>query len=141
MDDAFSGYAARLPREWGFRLDTIKTARRKKNDSARDAIAQEGELMLGKLSAREQMILLDEQGTELTSQSLAARLSDWQCDGRDLAFVIGGPDGVNEACRKRADFVWSLSRLTLPHGLVRVLLAEQLYRAWSLQAGHPYHRV
>ncbi|NNF40002.1 MAG: 23S rRNA (pseudouridine(1915)-N(3))-methyltransferase RlmH, partial [Woeseiaceae bacterium] len=73
--------------------------------------------------------------------ALAARLGDWQSDGRDLSFVIGGPDGVNEACRQRADFVWSLSRLTLPHGLARVLLAEQLFRAWSLQAGHPYHRV
>ena len=66
--------------------------------------------------------------------------SKWQADGRNLSFVIGGPDGVSAACRDRADFTWSLSNLTLPHGLARVLLAEQLYRAWSLQTGHPYHR-
>lgn len=86
-------------------------------------------------------MLLDERGRQLTSKSLAARLSDWQSDARDLCFVIGGPDGVSELCRRRADFIWSLSRLTLPHGMVRVLLSEQLYRAWTLQSGHPYHRT
>ena len=71
---------------------------------------------------------------------MAARLSAWQADGRDLCFVIGGPDGVSDAVRRRADLTVSLSQLTLPHGLARVLLAEQLYRAHSLQTGHPYHR-
>ena len=85
-------------------------------------------------------MLLDERGTSLSSQGLSERLSRWQSDGRDLAFIIGGPDGVSEPVRRRADFVWSLSGLTLPHGLARVLLAEQLYRAWSLETGHPYHR-
>ena len=76
----------------------------------------------------------------MTSQALASRLSDWQSDGRDLCFVIGGPDGVSQECQQRADIRWSLSQMTLPHGLARVLFAEQLYRAWSLQSGHPYHR-
>ncbi len=141
VDDAFGGYVGRLPREWGFQLDTIKTARRKKNETPRQAIAQEGEAISARLTPNEQVVLLDEEGTELGSQALAARLANWQSDGRDLSFIIGGPDGVDEACRRRADFVWSLSKLTLPHGLARVLFAEQLYRAWSLQAGHPYHRV
>ena len=100
----------------------------------------EGEKILAGLSKDEQVVLLDEQGKQMTSPDLAGRLEAWQSDGRDLCFVIGGPDGVSPACRERAGLVWSLSKLTLPHGLARVLFAEQLYRAWSLQVGHPYHR-
>lgn len=96
--------------------------------------------MLAKLSPQSQAILLDERGKQMTSTALATRLGDWQADGRDLNFVIGGPDGVSSAVRERADFIWSLSSLTLPHGMARVLFAEQLYRAWSLSTGHPYHR-
>jgi 23S rRNA (pseudouridine1915-N3)-methyltransferase len=140
VDDAFAVYSGRLPREWKFRLDGIATVRRSKNDKSRNAMEAEGEQILSKLKADEQVVLLDERGKQLTSAGLAARLTDWQTEGRDLCFVIGGPDGVSSACRKRANFTWSLSDLTLPHGLARVLFAEQLYRAWSLQAGHPYHR-
>lgn len=103
-------------------------------------MAAEGELILSKLSANEQVVLLDQRGMQLTSQTFATNVAAWQVDGRDLGFVIGGPDGVSDACRDRADFIWSLSSLTLPHGLARVLFAEQLYRARSLQMGHPYHR-
>lgn len=139
--DAFGIYTGRFPREWKFRLDTIATVRRNKNDNSQQAMAAEGEQILARLNATEQVVLLDEHGTQLTSKSLAARLTDWQADSRDLCFIIGGPDGVTDACRQRADFSWSLSQLTLPHGLARVLFAEQLYRAWSLQTGHPYHRA
>jgi 23S rRNA (pseudouridine1915-N3)-methyltransferase len=141
VDEAFSTYSERLPREWRFRLDVIPTVRRNKNDKSRQAMETEGELILAKLGQSEQVVLLDERGRQLTSKSLAGKLSDWQIDGRDLCFVIGGPDGVADSCKKRADFTWSLSQLTLPHGLARVLFAEQLYRAHSLQTGHPYHRV
>ncbi len=141
VDDAFGIYAARFPREWKFRLDVIATARRNKNEKSLQAMAAEGEQILAKLNRKEQVVLLDERGKELTSRALAARLTDWQTDSRDLCFIIGGPDGVSDAIRQRADFTWSLSQLTLPHGMARVLLAEQLYRAWSLQAGHPYHRT
>lgn len=141
VDEAFGIYTGRFPREWKFRLDTIATVRRNKNDRSQKAMAAEGEQILAKLVATEQVVLLDERGKELTSRTLAARLADWQSDSRDLCFIIGGPDGVPDAIRQRADFVWSLSQLTLPHGMARVLLAEQLYRAWSLQAGHPYHRA
>ncbi len=133
-------YTARMPREWKFRLDVIPTARRSKNDKSLQAMEAEGELILGKLDTGEQAILLDERGKQLTSRGLATKLASWQHDGRDLCLVIGGPDGVSAAVRKRADFTWSLSQLTLPHGLARVLLAEQLYRAYALQTGHPYHR-
>lgn len=141
VDEAFGIYTGRFPREWKFRLDTIATVRRNKNESSQKAMAAEGEQILAKLVATEQVVLLDERGKELSSRTLAARLADWQSDSRDLCFIIGGPDGVPDTIRQRADFIWSLSRLTLPHGMARVLLAEQLYRAWSLQAGHPYHRA
>lgn len=141
VDEAFGIYTGRFPREWKFRLDTIATVRRNKNESSQKAMAAEGERILAKLVATEQVVLLDERGKELSSRTLAARLADWQSDSRDLCFIIGGPDGVPDTIRQRADFIWSLSQLTLPHGMARVLLAEQLYRAWSLQAGHPYHRA
>jgi len=141
VDEAFRTYSGRFPPQWKFRLDVIATAKRTKAENARRAIETEGELILGKLAGDEQAVLLDERGKQLTSNSLAGRLSGWQADGRNLAFIIGGPDGVSDECRQRADFVWSLSDLTLPHGLARVLLAEQLYRAWSLESGHPYHRA
>ena len=140
VDDAFGIYTGRFPRAWKFRLDVISTARRNKNDRSRQAMESEGEKILGKLGLDEQVVLLDERGKHLSSKALTGKLADWQADGRELCFVIGGPDGVPDACRQRADFTWSLSPLTLPHGLARVLFAEQLYRAWSLLSGHPYHR-
>jgi len=141
VDEAFGTYTQRLPREWQFQLDVIPTVRRNKNDKSLQAMEAEGELILGKLESSEQVVLLDERGKQLSSKALAAQLSRWQADGRDLCFVIGGPDGVADTCKQRADFTWSLSQLTLPHGLARVLFAEQLYRAHSLHTGHPYHRA
>lgn len=141
VDDAFNSYTVRFPREWRFRLDSISTAKRHKNDAASRAVESEGQQLLASLSTDEQLVLLDEKGSSLTSKGLATRLSGWQADGRDLCFLIGGPDGVSSSVRKRSNFTWSLSDLTLPHGLARVLFAEQMYRAWSLQTGHPYHRV
>ena len=140
VDDAFGVYAGRLPREWKFRLDRIATVRRTKNDKSKSAMEAEGEQILARIDPNEQVILLDERGKQMTSPALAARLAGWQADGRDLCFIIGGPDGVSAICRERANAIWSLSELTLPHGLARVLFAEQMYRAWSLQVGHPYHR-
>lgn len=114
--------------------------RRGRNDRSAKALETESERILARLDPGERVVLLDQRGKQLTSVALAQRLASWQSDGRDLAFVIGGPDGVSNACRERADAIWSLSDLTLAHGLARVLFAEQLYRAWSLQSGHPYHR-
>ena len=141
VEDAFGIYTERYPREWKFRLDTIPTVRRNKNDKSRQAMEAEGELINAKLSPTEQVVLLDERGKQMSSKSLASKLTEWQSDGRDLCFIIGGPDGVSGVVRQRADMMWSLSQLTLPHGMARTLLSEQLYRAWSLQTGHPYHRA
>ena len=140
VDDAFSIYTERFPREWKFRLDTIPTVRRNKNDKSRQAMEAEGELINAKLSSMEQVVLLDERGKQLSSKLLASKLTEWQSDGRDLCFITGGPDGVSDTVRQRADMMWSLSQLTLAHGMARALLSEQLYRAWTLQTGHPYHR-
>ena len=141
VNDAYESYAERLPREWKFRLDTIPTVRRGKNDRSLQAMEAEGVQVLARLQDAEQVVLLDERGKSLSSSGLASKLANWQRDGRDLCLVIGGPDGVSDACRRRADFSWSLSSMTLPHGLARVLVTEALYRAWSMNSGHPYHRA
>ena len=140
VDDACKIYTKRFPPQWKFRVDAVATARRPRNSQAAEACEAEGAQILGRLAAGGRVVLLDERGKQLHSPGLADRLAAWQQDGRDLCFVIGGPDGVSADCRQRADFTWSLSALTLPHGLARVLLLEQLYRASSLLAGHPYHR-
>lgn len=118
----------------------MTTAQRTKSSDAVTAVGMEGEKVLGKIKADDFVVLLDERGESLSSRDLGLRLQGWQSAGRDLCFVIGGPDGVSSECHKRADFCWSLSRMTLPHGLARVMFAEQLYRAWTLTTGHPYHR-
>ena len=140
VDSAFDDYAARLPRQWRFRLEIVATAKRQKGTSAATAIAAEGEKILGKIKPAEHVIVLDERGKQFSSKELAGNLDDWQTVGADLVFVIGGPDGVSADIIARANTCWSLAKLTLPHGLARVLYAEQLYRAWSLMTGHPYHR-
>lgn len=140
VDTAFSEYTARLPRQWQFRLETVATADRRKAASPERARTAEAEKLLGKLKPAEHVVLLDEQGRQFTSRELSTRIDDWQAAGENLVFIIGGPDGVSKAVLDRANLTWSLSSLTLPHGLARVLFAEQLYRAWSLTTGHPYHR-
>ena len=140
VDDAVDTYTSRFPRQWKFRIDSIATAKRSRNTQSDAARAAEGEQILSRIESDEQVVLLDERGKQLNSPQFARSLASWQADGRDLCFIIGGPDGVSTDCSRRADFTWSLSSLTLPHGLARVLFSEQLYRAWTLQSGHPYHR-
>ena len=141
VDQAFDAYSARFPREWQFRLEAVPTARRSRRDKSARARDDETGEILSRPRPGEVVVLLDERGRQFSSQDLARRLEDWQQEGRDLCFVIGGPDGVGDNLKIRADLNWSLSKLTLPHGLARVLFAEQLYRAHSLHTGHPYHRA
>ncbi len=140
VDTAFAEYTARLPRPWQFRLETIAIADRRKAATPARAKAAEADKLLAKLKPAEQVILLDETGRQFTSRELSKRVGDWQAAGADIAFIIGGPDGVSDEVFRRANMTWSLSSLPLHHGLARVLFAEQLYRAWSLMTGHPYHR-
>ncbi len=141
VDAAFDSYAKRLPVQWRFGLEAIATAARAGEGGARKAVELEGQGVLRKLKPGERLVALDERGDALSSRELSAVLEGWQHDGQDIALVIGGPDGLSQECLGRAALRWSLSRLTLPHGLARVLVAEQLYRAWSLLQGHPYHRA
>ncbi len=140
VTDAFNDYAARLPRNWRFRLQEIPLANRgrQRTPQSRDL---EGDAIIAARNDNERMVVLDERGKQPDSVMLSGWLGDWQADGRDVCFVIGGPDGLSQACLDAADRRWSLSNLTLPHGMVRVILVEQLYRAWTLQTGHPYHRA
>ncbi|MCB1843444.1 MAG: 23S rRNA (pseudouridine(1915)-N(3))-methyltransferase RlmH [Halioglobus sp.] len=141
VNTAFSVYAGRLPRAWKFALQTIATSRRRKHGDSGSARSEESEKITAKLATGERIVMLDERGRQLSSIELAAIINEWQADGRDVCLVIGGPDGIDPESLARADFTWSLSRLTLPHGLARVLCAEQLYRASALNDGHPYHRA
>lgn len=136
----FEQYARRLPKECAVELFAIPAATRGKNTPARQAIKKESDRMLAALGKNDYVIALDQPGTQYGSEDLAGLMQMWLAQGRDLAMLIGGADGLSDACRARADLRWSLSDLTLPHGLVRVLVAEQVYRAWSIVRGHPYHR-
>ena len=141
INEGFREYQKRLRSPLVLELVEIPVATRRAGDSPERAIAREGELMLAALGREDYVVSLEiaakSMNTEQVSQWLAERLRD----ARPLTLLIGGPDGLAEACRLRANQSWSLSPLTLPHGLVRVLLAEQIYRAMSLMAGHPYHRA
>lgn len=138
--EGYSEFAKRLPHECRLHLIEIAPGRRSKAAAAARAVQEEGERMLAALPKDCQVIALDARGTQWSTQQLQEKLADWQRVGRDIALLIGGPDGLAEACLTRAEHVWSLSNLTLPHRLVRVILAEQLYRAWSTLNRHPYHR-
>lgn len=138
--EGFADYVRRLPREFGLKLVEIPVGSRKQLPVER-ARRHEGERILEQLAPRDWVVALDVAGLPMTTEQFAAQLGEWQQQGRDVAFLIGGPDGLDPACLARADERLSLSALTFPHGLVRVMLAEQLYRAWTLRSGHPYHRA
>jgi len=133
-------YARRLPRGW-LRLTEVPAARRRGGQSAADAVHREGERLLARVPAQARVVALDERGRSLTTAELGRRLERWLGGGSEVALLMGGPDGLARACLARADERWSLSALTLPHALVRVLVVEQLYRVWSAGRGHPYHRA
>jgi len=135
----YEDYARRLPRECALQLVEIPAGRRTRSGSAR-ALAREGDRMLAAVPREAAAIALDVDGRPWSTEQLAGHLRSWLGEGRDRALLVGGPDGLDPRCRARADATWSLSALTLPHPLVRVVLAEQLYRAWTVICGHPYHR-
>jgi 23S rRNA (pseudouridine1915-N3)-methyltransferase len=138
--DACDDYIRRLGSRLPLSISEIAAGPRGAGEPPARAIAREGERVLAALRREDYVTALDERGTELSTRELAAWLKTRMQEGEDLAFVIGGPDGLAPEVLARSKLRWSLSRLTLPHALVRVLLAEQLYRAHSLLAGHPYHR-
>lgn len=133
-------YAKRMPPE--LRIETIEIAlgARGKNQPASKAIEKESQALLKVIGSQDFIVALDVIGRPLSTEQLATRLADWQMNGRDVCLIIGGPDGLSDECLARADMRWSLSDLTLPHPLVRIVLMEQMYRAWTINANHPYHR-
>jgi 23S rRNA (pseudouridine1915-N3)-methyltransferase len=140
VEAGYAEYAQRLPRELKPELVEVPVQGRGKNPDIARLREAEGEKMLRAVPAGAHAIALDEHGELLDTAAWSKAIQHWLRDGRDVALLIGGPDGLAPSCRTRADTCWSLSRLTFPHPLVRVLVAEQLYRAWSLSKGHPYHR-
>ena len=136
----FAEYAVRFPRECQLELLEIPAGKRGKQGILERLLREEGERILAAVPKGAGLIALDVGGRQWDTEQLAGELARWLQEGRDLALMIGGPDGLDSACRARAESAWSLSRLTLPHPLVRIIVAEQLYRAWSLLHQHPYHR-
>jgi 23S rRNA (pseudouridine1915-N3)-methyltransferase len=140
IQSGFGEYVKRLPPEIRVELVEIKPEDRTSGKTVEKAKALEAERILAAVPAGATVIALDEKGRSVSTQGLSVMLAGWMRDATHPAFVIGGADGLSDEVRARADKLLSLSALTLPHGLVRVVLAEQLYRAWSILAGHPYHR-
>jgi 23S rRNA (pseudouridine1915-N3)-methyltransferase len=140
IEAGFGEYAKRMPRETAVELVQIRPEPRTSGAPVERLVAAEAKRVRGALPQGSFRVVLDERGQVCTTKALARRLEAWQMAGRDVAFVIGGPDGLEEGLRREADWLWSLTPLTLPHGLVRVLVAEQLYRASSILKNHPYHR-
>ena len=133
-------YAGRLGGEVRLNLVEVPAGRRAKSADLARLRREEGERLLAAVPSGAWTIALDERGKAWSTRDLARRLDGWLMDGRDVALLVGGADGHDPALLSAADLRWSLSPLTLPHMLVRVVVAEQVYRAWSLRAGHPYHR-
>lgn len=140
VQTGYREYARRLPPECPLDLCEIAPGTRGRGADAARAVQTEGDRMLRALPGGARVLALDERGTAWRTRELAQQLSGWMRDGQDIALLAGGPDGLAPACLARAQQRWSLSPLTLPHALVRIVVAEQLYRAWSVLAGHPYHR-
>ena len=139
-DTAWAEFAKRLPSEMGLELKALKAEPRSTGKTAAQCRAAEAQRIEAALPKGVRRVVLDEHGTRRSTSQLADRLQVWRADGRDCALLIGGPDGLDPALKASADETLRLSDLTLPHALARVLLAEALYRAWSLGSGHPYHR-
>ena len=141
VNEAWTEYARRMPPSLSLSLREITLAKRGKNADTKRLIATESKALLDAMPAGARIIALDVQGQTWSTEKLAANLGDWMGEGRDVGFMIGGPEGIAADIMQKADLRWSLGPLTLPHPMVRVVLAEQLYRAWTITQNHPYHRA
>ncbi|MDZ7925197.1 MAG: 23S rRNA (pseudouridine(1915)-N(3))-methyltransferase RlmH [Marinagarivorans sp.] len=139
VQKGFHEYLKRLPKDVAPKLVELNPGHRAKNAPVHLAMESEGEAILQSVG-QDRVIALEVLGKPWSTKELATNLADWRMDGRNVSFVIGGPDGLAPQVLARADAKWSMSNLTLPHPLVRVVFIEQLYRAWTLLNGHPYHK-
>ena len=140
VDAGCNEYLKRLPSELNLEIVELPLGQRGKGADINRAIQREGEAMLKAIGEHDHVIALDVLGKPWSTKQLAEKLQHWQLSGDNFSLLVGGPDGLAPECLKQANSKWSLSALTLPHPLVRILLAEQIYRAGTINAGHPYHR-
>jgi 23S rRNA (pseudouridine1915-N3)-methyltransferase len=141
VEEAVKDYLSRFPSDWKVELKAVKAEDRTTGKPIAKVMELEAERIRAALPKDAFLIILDERGKDLTSVQMAQKIAAWGAEGLSPAFVIGGADGIDPGLKAEARFMLRLSSLTMPHGLVRVLIAEQLYRAWSLLNHHPYHRA
>lgn len=140
VTEGYQEYAKRLPHDCALELVEINPGHRGKNTNTAKAMQQEADALAKAIRPGDHVVALDVLGKSWSTEQLSGHLSDWRMNGQDIALIIGGPDGISPHLLAQARQRWSLSALTLPHPLVRVLVAEQIYRAWTLLQGHPYHK-
>jgi 23S rRNA (pseudouridine1915-N3)-methyltransferase len=140
VQEGFGEYTKRMPRDCSIELVELPIGPRGKSSSVAKAIEKEGQAMLAAMKPQNTCVALEVLGKPWSTEKLSESLADWRMAGQDVDLLIGGPDGLSPECVKKAKQKWSLSPLTLPHPLVRILVAEQLYRAWTILNNHPYHK-
>lgn len=140
VNEGFNEYQKRLTQDVTLQLIETPIAKRSKSADLNKLIEKEGKDLLQQHSSQDLLVTLEVGGKALSTEALAEKIKQWQHAGHNVSMLIGGPDGLSKECQKASQFQWSLSPLTLPHPLVRILLAEQIYRAWSINKGHPYHK-
>jgi 23S rRNA (pseudouridine1915-N3)-methyltransferase len=140
VQQGYDEYAKRLPRECQLALKEITPGKRGKNSDVARIVRDEGERMLSAIPNKAHVVTLDVPGKPWTTLDLAKAMSRWMESGQNIALLVGGPEGLADSAKERANESWSLSKLTFPHPLVRIVVAEQMYRAWSVLHNHPYHR-
>lgn len=141
VNDGVAEYCKRLPKDLSLEMMELPLAARGKNADIKRIVQKETSSILSHIQTQDYVIALEVKGQSWSTEKLAKNLESWQMSGQNVVILIGGPDGLGEECRQRADKQWSLSALTLPHPIVRVVLAEQIYRAWTVTQNHPYHRA
>lgn len=140
VQDGYAEYAKRLPKSCALNLVELPMAQRGKTGSVDKYKAEEAKRILAAIPKGAKLIVLDEHGQQVTTKQLADKLEDWLGSGQDVALIVGGPDGLEKELIQQAEWKWGLSKLTMPHPMVRILVAEQIYRAYSVINNHPYHR-
>ncbi|MEH6449959.1 MAG: 23S rRNA (pseudouridine(1915)-N(3))-methyltransferase RlmH [Oleispira sp.] len=140
VEQGYKEYAKRLPSDCNLELVELASGHRGKSTSVTKVKQQEGEMLLKAIKPQEWVVALDVKGKPWSTEQLSEQLAGWRMDGKDICLLIGGPDGMSDEVMARANQRWSLSNLTLPHPLVRIVMAEQVYRAWTILQNHPYHK-
>lgn len=140
VQDGYQEYAKRLPKACSLKLIELPMASRGKSNSVDKMKLEESRRIEESIPKGARLIVLDEHGQQVTTKGLADKMEDWLGSGQDIALIVGGPDGLDQSLIQKAQWKWGLSKLTLPHPMVRILVAEQVYRAWSVINNHPYHR-